>query len=87
MREILAEVVRLLRALVYRQQLVVGVAGAAHLLNTSTDRVRELVHAGLLATVPNLSSEAKLSISVLELDRFAAVNVGAGAVHLRSVAS
>lgn len=71
------EVIRLLQSLAFRQQLVVGVDGAAHLLNTSRDKVRELVAAGLLATVPNLSSSAKLSISVTELQRFA--NVGGAA--------
>ncbi len=87
MRPTLDEIVRLLRSLTYRQQLVVGVAGAAHLLNTSTDKVRELVNAGLLATVPNLSSSAKLSIPVSELQRFANVNVGSSSRRLQAVGS
>ena len=87
MRGVLDEIVRLLRSLTYRQQLVVGVGGAAHLLNTSTDKVRELVAAGLLTTVPNLSSSAKLSIPVSELQRFANVNVSGAARRLQAVGS
>lgn len=87
MRGALDEIVRLLRSLTYRQQLVVGVTGAAHLLNTSADKVRELVNAGLLATVPNLSSSAKLSIPVSELQRFANVNVGSSSRRLQAVGS
>ena len=83
MRSPLDEIVRLLRSLTYRQQLV-GVGGAAHLLNTSTDKVRELVAAGLLTTVPNLSSSAKLSIPVSELQRFANVNVSGAARRLQA---
>jgi hypothetical protein len=75
--ELLGEAVELLRSLSTRQQAVVGVTGAAYLLNTSEDQVRNLVHAGLLATVPNLSAPRKLSIAVAEIDRFASVNVGA----------
>lgn len=86
-RALLAEVVRLLRVLAQRQQLVVGAAGAAQLLNTSEDKVRELVRAGLISTVDGLSTSSKLAISVRELDRFAAVNAGATAVRLQAVGS
>ena len=62
--------------------IVVGSAEAAKRLNTSEDRVRQFVRAGLIATVPHLSTDAKLAIAVSELERFAAQ----GTV-LRSVAS
>lgn len=55
--------------------LVVGVAEAAFLLNTSQDKVHELLAGGYLNTVPNLSSPRKIAIAVAELERFAAVNV------------
>jgi hypothetical protein len=67
--------------------LVVGVAGAAVLLNTSEDKVRELLAAGLLTEVPNLSTPAKKAIAIVELQRFASVNVGGGRGSLRAVAS
>lgn len=54
---------------------VVGVAEAARMLNTSETRVRELIAAGLLATVPHLSTAAKIAIAVRELERFAAAGV------------
>lgn len=54
---------------------VVGVAEAARMLNTSETRVRELIAAELLATVPHLSTPAKLAIAVRELERFAANGV------------
>lgn len=87
MKAVLNEIVRLLRALAQRQQLVVGAAGAAQLLNTSEDRVRELVRSELIATVDGLSSSAKLAISVRELDRFVSVNTGPTAVRLKAVGS
>ena len=59
MRSPLDEIVRLLRSLTYRQQLV-GVGGAAHLLNTSTDKVRELVAAGLLGHEPDPAKRRRL---------------------------
>ena len=62
--------------------IVVGSAEAAKRLNTSEDRVRQFVRAGLIATVPHLSTDAKLAIAVSELERFAAQ----GTV-LRAVAS
>jgi len=62
--------------------IVVGIAEAARRLNTSEQRVRELVRAGLLATVPHLSTDAKLAIAVRELERFAAQGT-----TLRAVAS
>lgn len=55
------------------EPLVVSLAGAAELLNTSEDKVRELVRAGLIAEVPHLSTPAKRAIAVDELKRF--VNV------------
>lgn len=58
---------------------VVGVAEAAKMLNTSEARVRELITAELLSTVPHLSTPKKLAIAVAELERFAA----AGVVRLR----
>ena len=61
---------------------MVGIAEAARRLNTSEQRVRELVRAGLLATVPHLSTDAKLAIAVRELERFAAQGT-----TLRAVAS
>jgi hypothetical protein len=54
--------------------LVVGLAGAAFLLNTSQDKVRELLAGGYLHVVPNLSSERKIAISIVELQRFASTN-------------
>ena len=62
--------------------IVVGAAEAAKRLNTSEQRVREFVRAGLLATVPHLSTDAKLAIAVRELERFAAQGT-----TLRAVAS
>ena len=62
--------------------IVVGAAEAAKRLNTSEARVREFVRAGLLATVPHLSTDAKLAIAVRELERFAAQGT-----TLRAVAS
>ena len=62
--------------------IVVGIAEAAKRLNTSEQRVREFVRAGLLATVPHLSTDAKLAIAVRELERFAAQGT-----TLRAVAS
>lgn len=56
---------------------VVGVADAARMLNTSQNRVRELIASGELATVPYLSTPAKLAIAVRELERFAAEGVRA----------
>lgn len=53
--------------------LVVSLAGAAHLLNTSEDKVRELLKAGLIAEVPHLSSPARRAIAVAELQRFVSV--------------
>jgi len=64
---------------------VVGISEAARMLNTSETRVRELVRSELLATVPHLSSDAKLAIAVRELERFAAEGVTLHA--LRAVAS
>lgn len=54
---------------------VVGVGEASRMLNTSEQRVRELIAAGLLATVPNLSTPSKIAIAVRELERFAAAGV------------
>jgi hypothetical protein len=54
---------------------VVGVSEAARLLSTSEQRVRDLIHDGLLATVPHLSTPAKIAIAVKELERFAAQGV------------
>lgn len=54
---------------------VVGVAEAARMLNTSETRVRELIATELLATVPHLSTPAKIAIAVRELERFAAAGV------------
>lgn len=54
---------------------VVGVADAARMLNCSEQRVRELIKAGLLATVPHLSTPSKIAIAVRELERFAAGGV------------
>ena len=51
---------------------VVGVNEAAKMLNTGPERVRELIHAGLIAVVPHLSSPSRLQIAVVELERFAA---------------
>lgn len=65
--------------------IVVGVAEAAKRLNTAEVRVRELIAAGLIATVPHLSTPAKLQIAVRELERFAAQGVTAS--NLRAVAS
>ncbi len=65
--------------------IVVGVAEAAKRLNTSEQRVRELIAAGLLATVPHLSTPSKAQIAVRELERFAAQGVSASS--LRAVAS
>jgi hypothetical protein len=64
---------------------VVGVADAARMLNCAEQRVRDLIAAGLLATVPHLSTPAKIAIAVRELERFAAGGVTA-TTHL-SVAS
>lgn len=63
------------------EPLVVGLAGAAHLLNTSEDKVRELLRAGLITEVPHLSSPVRKAIAIDELKRF--VNVG-GARQLRA---
>lgn len=54
---------------------VVGTAGAAELLNTSEEQVREFIRSGLIATVPHLSTPRKLAIAVAELERFAAQGV------------
>lgn len=51
---------------------VVGTAVAAAMLDTSPERVRELVHAGLIETVPDLSSATRIQIAVIEIERFAA---------------
>jgi hypothetical protein len=56
---------------------VVGVVGAARMLNTSEQRIRDLIAADLLATVPHLSTPAKIAIAVRELERFAAGGVTA----------
>lgn len=65
--------------------IVVGVAEAARRLNTSDARLRELIAAGLIATVPHLSTPNKAAVAVRELERFAAQ--GVTAPNLRSVAS
>jgi hypothetical protein len=65
--------------------IVVGVAEAARRLNTAETRVRELIAGGLLATVPHLSTPAKMQIAVRELERFAAQGVTTS--NLRAVAS
>ena len=54
---------------------VVGLSVAAGMLNTSEDRVSDLIRAGLIATVPPLSTPRKLAIAVAELERFAAQGV------------
>ncbi len=54
---------------------VVGLSVAAGMLNTSEDRVSDLIRAGLIATVPHLSTPRKLAIAVAELERFAAQGV------------
>lgn len=71
----LVGVAGLLRRLALRQKLVVNLREAAWLLNTSEDKMRDLVRAGLVATVPPLSSTAKFAISIAELDRFTAGGV------------
>lgn len=62
---------------------VVGVLDAARMLNTSEQRIRELINARLLATVPHLSTPSKIAIAVRELERFAAA--GVTPTELRSV--
>lgn len=54
---------------------VVGLSVAAGMLNTSEDRVSDLIRSGLIATVPHLSTPRKLAIAVAELERFAAQGV------------
>jgi hypothetical protein len=56
---------------------VVGVIDAAAMLNCSEQRVRDLIRADLLATVPHLSTPSKIAIAVRELERFAAGGVTA----------
>lgn len=53
-------------------------------LNCSPERVGVLVRAGLLHTVPGLSSPRKQAIAVAELERFLAQSPP---VHFRTVAS
>ena len=53
--------------------LVVGMEGAAFLLNTSEDKVRELLRAGFIREVPHLTSPARRAIAITELQRFVAV--------------
>ena len=62
---------------------VVGLSVAAGMLNTSEDRVSDLIRAGLIATVPHLSTPRKLAIAVAELERFA----GQGVMRTMRVAS
>lgn len=57
------------------EPLVVSLAGAAFLLNTSEDKVRELLRAGLISEVPHLTSPARKAIAIEELKRFVTVNV------------
>ena len=64
--------------------IVVGVAEAARRLNTAETRVRELIASGLLATVPHLSTPAKLQIAVIELERFAANGTKATGLRVAS---
>lgn len=63
---------------------VVGLADAALMLNTSPERVSELIRDGVIATVPHLSTPKKLAIAVAELHRFANQGV---TPTLRAVAS
>lgn len=63
------------------EPLVVGLGGAAHLLNTSEDKVRELLRAGLIVEVPHLTSPARKAIAIEELKRFVTVNVDRSSVR------
>ena len=63
---------------------VVGLADAARMLNTSPDKVSELIREQRIASVPHLSSPKKIAIAVAELQRFANQGV---TPTLRAVAS
>jgi hypothetical protein len=69
-----AELGRLLELQALRSKLVVGVEDAARLLNTSENRMYELVRSGAIRQVQGLTSNGKISIAVSELERFVQVN-------------